>query len=154
MDEAATSMPTSRHHVRPRRRYDLSHKREQQLRYGPLDPGDERARKLWQRHRDGLLAAHAPGHRPAAWFAFEHPELSCDYGRQASTLFAANLLGEAERAALMEQWRAAFEEILDLEDTDTRVAQLKAVDIPLSLFRQWAGLVGAAAGRERSPAAR
>ncbi len=34
-------------------------------------PSEAAAREAWQRNRDALMAAHQPGERPQAWWAFE-----------------------------------------------------------------------------------
>jgi hypothetical protein len=82
-------------------------------------------RDAWAHHRDKLLQSCGPGRRPIAWWINEGP---CRYpGRDAERrfLFEHNLLGGEERAALLADWRHAFER------------GHRWADVPSSLWEQW-----------------
>ena len=99
------------------------------------------------------------GRRPQAWWKFEAPNVGlCWPGPmcERSTLYVAGVLGEKEQAALVAEWRAAFDEVQGhdcslclgyvrpgdseptwLEGAAARRAHYREADIPRGLVRQW-----------------
>jgi hypothetical protein len=121
----------------------LSPEREEFLRFGPRDDRDdpfvsvEEAHQAWLANRDRLLANHAPGRRCWAWHEFEAPaDLPYDYDRERSTLYAAGLLDEPEKAELVSFWRKEFDQAERL-DVELRRKHLVWADVPRSLQREW-----------------
>jgi hypothetical protein len=108
-------VPTNRHPIRHPRRGRLNHAQDMTLRYGE-EPrwaafhSEDEHRAAWACHRDHLLAGYRHGRRPMAWWQFEAGDLRYPgYDREQSTLYRAGLLGEEERAELLEFWRQEFE---------------------------------------------
>ena len=111
----------------------------------------ETRRAAWQLHRGRLVGvlASAPGRRPQAWWEYEASIAWPGYDRERSTLYAAGLLGEEEKAALEAEWRREFERGCDpdfvlclgpdehLTDAAARRALYRWADIPRQLVRQW-----------------
>jgi hypothetical protein len=143
---------TRAHHPPPRRR--LSPDQELDLWIGPCVAGafasDDERRAAWIRDRDRLSALFAaPGRRLMAWWQFEAPIAWPGIERQASALYEAGLLGEAEKAELEREWRQEFDNAQDsnfwlcmgpgeiLEGTAARRAHYREADIPAALVRKW-----------------
>jgi hypothetical protein len=111
---------------------------------------EEARRAAWIDHRDYLMGMFSsPGRRPQAWWAYEASIAFPGIERQASTLYAAGILGEAEKAALEAGWRREFDEAQDpdfwiclgpgemLEGAAARRAHYRDVDIPPELVKRW-----------------
>src|SRR5262249_47630281 len=98
-------------------------------------------RRLWREHRDRLLGWWGrDGRRPQAWWQYDSPIPYPGYDVERSTLFAANLLAEAECAALLKFWRAQFERLMDPNFGDVAACEkhIEYCDMPRSLLAQWA----------------
>jgi hypothetical protein len=88
---------------------------EMELWLGAPDAGssfssEAERRRLWHEHRDRLMqywGCH--GHRPQSWWQYDSPIPFPGPDRERSTLYAANLLAEGERAELLTYWREQFE---------------------------------------------
>jgi hypothetical protein len=83
--------------------------------------------KTWALHREELLADRTPGRKPLAWWHIEArlPYPGLDKERQY--LYERKLLSKAERAALLADWRHAFER------------GWRWSDVPDSLWAEWEG---------------
>jgi hypothetical protein len=79
----------------------------------------------WMRHREELLEGRAPGRKPLAWWIIEArlPYPGLDQERQF--LYERKLLPKAERAALLADWRYAFDK------------GRKWSDVPETLWTKW-----------------
>jgi len=167
-------MPTNRTALRRPRRGRLSADQEMSLWLGeaahrpPAFRDDAERRELWFRHRDRLLALFGHhGRRPIAWWEFEAPIPWPSYDNQEAALFEVGLLSDAERNALLAEWRRQFERAQEpgfvhcighLRPSDTFASWLKGAaakrahyawaGIPRSLVREWT-----AARRRRDKAA-
>jgi hypothetical protein len=111
------------------------------------------ARELWFVHRERLLELFGrPGRKVMGWWKYEAPEHGLTWpgrDRERSTLFAANLLTEAERAELVSMWRREFEHAQRpnfsltlsperiLRGQAARAAHFKWCDIPRALLKEW-----------------
>jgi hypothetical protein len=80
------------------------------------------------------------GTRPQAWWEFDSPIPFPGPDRERSTLYAANLLAENERAELLKFWREQFEQrLLDPNvSLDACEAHIEWCDMPRSLLAKWA----------------
>lgn len=66
---------------------------------------DER-REAWRVHQDRLLERHRAGHRPAAWWDFEHPDEERPFLReQTLRLLEMGEIGADELLVLKRLWR-------------------------------------------------
>ena len=143
---------TRAHHPPLRRR--LSPDQELDLWLGSCVAGafasDDERRAAWIRDRDRLSALFAaPGKRPMAWWQYEAPIPWPGLDRQASTLYAAGLLAESEKAELEADWRAEFDRAQEegfwlclgpgeqLEGAAARRAHYRWADIPRILIKRW-----------------
>jgi hypothetical protein len=96
----------------------------------------EEAHSLWVKVRELLLPSLGPGHRPFAFWQFETKVPRPSYDREASFLYEANMLGEAEQRALEAYWREEFDRSCGRQ-CDERDAHHKWADIPQSLIETW-----------------
>src|SRR5262249_19208812 len=82
-------------------------------RSGSTISDDEQPRRFWFWHRAPPMHFFAyGGRRPQAWWRFEAPFAYPGFNLEKSTLWAANLLGAAERRALEADWREEFNQSL------------------------------------------
>jgi len=111
----------------------LSGRQREFLLWGPDDRcGDAFADEAeveaaWQRHREELLAACAPGRRCWGWRIFDPSGSKLawkGYDRERSGLWRAGVLGAEERIQLERQWRKDFERGLPS-------------DVPRELVKKW-----------------
>jgi hypothetical protein len=140
--------------MRAPQRRQLSPDQEMDLWLGPFIPdafaGPAERRDAWFRHRDRLMALFArAGRRLMAWWQYEAPIPWPGLERQASALYEAGLLSEAEKAELEAEWRADFDEAQDpdfwicngpntiLKGAAARVVQYREADIPRALVKRW-----------------
>ena len=83
--------------------------------FGP-DPDLDEMRSTWKAHRDKLLAAARPGHRPWGWWEFESPE-----PRAAATSAGAGWwlegLREHQTLQLLEMGEIGEVELLELKQS-------------------------------------
>jgi hypothetical protein len=109
----------------------------------------EELQAAWLMHRERLMQLWAKGgKRPAAWWEFEAP-FPRPFEHEASALYAADLLGEQERAELVSRWRREFERAQRpgffycggpgciFEGAIARRKHYRWADIPKSLLVQW-----------------
>jgi hypothetical protein len=132
----------------------LTPDQEMDLWLGPFLPqafaSPEERRAAWFEHRDHLMAMFAgPGKRLMAWWQYEAPIPWPGLDRQASTLYAAGLLAEAEKAELEADWRREFDAAQasdfwiclgpdeSLEGATARRVHYREADIPRDLIRKW-----------------
>jgi hypothetical protein len=107
-------MPTNRTFVQRPARGALTDAQELELWLGPGHHGSafgsrDDLQAAWSKHREKLMTLWAKGgKRPAAWWEFEAP-FPRPFEHEASALYAADLLGEQERAELVSRWRREFE---------------------------------------------
>jgi hypothetical protein len=108
-------------------------------------------RAAWTRHRDVVMAYWGcHGRRPAIWWELESGGLKYPgYDAEASTLWRAGLLGEAEKAELEAGWRRDFERAHDpdfffcdgpgefFEGAVARRKHFQWADIPIELVKRW-----------------
>jgi hypothetical protein len=151
-------MATNRSYIRRPHRSRITADQELHLWMGGGPSGNpqqfasaETRRAAWQLHRGRLVGVlpSAPGRRPQAWWEYEASIAWPGYDRERSTLYAAGLLGEEEKAALEAEWRREFERGCDpdfvlclgpdehLTDAAARRALYRWADIPRQLVRQW-----------------
>ena len=150
-------MPTNRRPLRRPLRGHLTLWQKLSLEYGEADhrpgfPSDAERRAAWTWHRHRLLALprYQRGKRPDAWWCFEAPIPRPDEREdEPAALYAAKLLGEAERAAVVAEWRAEFEGAQEpdfrlctgpgeiLSGDAARHAHYRDAGIPRSLVRKW-----------------
>jgi hypothetical protein len=148
-------MPTERVPLRRPRRGRLDGDQEMELWLGPSHRGsafhsEEERQSAWFRHRERLLewlARH--GRRPWGWWRYEAPFKYPGRDLERSRLFRANLLSDAERAMLLEDWRREFElaqqpdfcEVIGpgqiLEGDEARRSRYRWADIPTELVTKW-----------------
>ena len=109
-------MPTNRSYIAPRSSLTADQEMDLWLGSGPQgEPrqfaSDEARRAAWLLHRDRLAGVLllAPGRRAQAWWRYDSPIPWPGIDRERSTLYAAGLLGEAEKAVLECEWREDFE---------------------------------------------
>ena len=141
---------TRAHHPPPRRR--LSADQELDLWLGSRAEAfasPEARRAAWLRHREHFSLPSAPGRRAMAWWAYEASIPYPGPDREASTLYAAGLLGEAEKVELEADWRREFDRAQEpgfwlclgpgdwLEGAAARRAHYRWADIPRSLVKRW-----------------
>ena len=117
----------------------------------PIDdrpvPWEERpiSRERWQRHRDWMMAAAGPGHRPDEWWRYEK---GCQRpAHQTQALYTMGELRGAELARLMTWWRDAYEEAYEVftvghfgtirKTPEQRRAFLDFHNVPHELVEQW-----------------
>jgi hypothetical protein len=105
--------------------------------------------EAWARNRDRLLAACPHGRRPMAWWRFEAPIQFPGYDHEPAVLFEADLLAEAEIAALLAEWREQFEKAQApdfwfclgpgcfLKGVAAKKAHLQWAGVPRTLVRKW-----------------
>jgi hypothetical protein len=79
----------------------------------------------WRLHRDSLLQGHAPGRRPIGWWVNEGPCRYPGYDEERQFMYTHDLLEPAERAALLADWREAFER------------GWRWADVPPKLWAEW-----------------
>ena len=149
-------MPTNRSYIRRPHRSSLGPDQELDLWLGcgprgnPVQFASDEARKAaWLLHRDRMTVPSAPGRRAQAWWRYDAPIPRHGIDRERSTLYAAGLLGEAEKAALEVAWRADFERGQDpdfeismgpdehLDGSAARRAHYRWADIPRELVHKW-----------------
>jgi len=105
---------------------------------------EEQRRELWFRHRDRLLGWWGQhGRRPQACWEFESSIPFPGPDLERSTLYAAGLLAEGERAELLKYWRQQFDRLFDpsFGDMVRCEAHIEWCDLPRSLLAQWANEV-------------
>jgi hypothetical protein len=152
-------MGTNRSYIRRPQRSRLSPDQELDLWLGrgPLsDPwpfvSEEARQAAWLRHREHLIGQlpSSPGRRLQAWWQyFEGAPPYPGPDREASTLYAAGLLGEAEKVELEADWRREFDRAQEpgfwlclgpgdwLEGAAARRAHYRWADIPRALVKRW-----------------
>jgi hypothetical protein len=151
-------MPTNRSYIRRPHRSRLSADQELDLWLGrgPLsDPrpfaSEEARHAAWLRHREHFIGQlpSGPGRRLQAWWQYEAPIAWPGLDRERSTLYAAGLLGEVEKAELEAEWRREFDHGQEpgfalclgpgdwLEGAAARRALHAWADIPRQLVKRW-----------------
>jgi hypothetical protein len=145
---------TNRNVIRRPPRGALTDEQEMELWLGPLHHGSafdsrDELQQAWLKHRDKVMATWAKhGKRPAGWWEFEAP-FPRPFEHEASALYEAGLLGDAERAELVSRWRREFLRTYEpnfffcegpgciLEGVAARQAHYEWADIPFALVEQW-----------------
>lgn len=97
-------------------------------------------------HRDRLMELFAHnGRRPQAWWRYESPIPWPGFNLERSSLWAAGLLGAAEKRALEQDWRQEFDRslapdfnYLGLRGREALIAHLVHHDVPAALAERWA----------------
>jgi hypothetical protein len=105
----------------------------------------------WRMHGERVSTLYAvPGRRVQGWWEFEAPAgLKRDYDTERSTLWAAGLLGDEERAELEREWRKEYQRAHQpnfvfhgragiLKGAEAIAAHLAWADVPLKLLTEWA----------------
>jgi hypothetical protein len=151
-------MATNRSYIRRPHRSRLSPDQELDLWLGrgslsdPQPFASEEARQAaWLRHREHLVGqlSSGPGRRLQAWWRYEAPIAWPGLDRERSTLYAAGLLGDAEKVELEAEWRHEFDRAQEpgfslctgpgdwLEGAAARRAHYRYADIPRGLVKRW-----------------
>jgi hypothetical protein len=96
--------------------------------------------EAWDLGRDYLMKYWGDrARRPAAFYEFEWKGEPPDYDRERSTLWRANMLAPAEKAAVEGEWYQQFQWAYSHGlDAARRRQHYKWADIPSELTRRWA----------------